>query len=236
MGHPRGGARPVRARLRFGPGFFCAGGCNKRIDLRGGFAEIFPVRPDRAPPGFPTSLTVALKIRFYLIMNIKFLAILSSALAFSSLCAAPAQPAAEAAAGQAAEAASGAQFTGAQYEAALEKAKAEKKPLLIYFTGSDWCPFCIYFDRDVLSRDDFKKYAEKNCVMVVCDFPRKKLPKELALKNEELAKKFGIEGFPTMVLMNAQNGKTELAGYRRGITPQSFIKTVSDFEKSSGLK
>lgn len=118
------------------------------------------------------------------------------------------------------------------YAASLEKAKSQKKPLLIYFTGSDWCPFCIYMDRDVLSKPEFIDYANKNYVMVLCDFPRKiKLTETQAKANEALASKFGIRGFPTMVILEPQSGAYGFAGYENGITPKSFIDTVSNVLK-----
>ena len=114
------------------------------------------------------------------------------------------------------------------YAASLEKAKSENKPLLIYFTGSDWCPFCIYMDRDVLSKPEFIDYANKNYVMVLCDFPRKiKLTETQSQANEKLAATFSIRGFPTMVILDPKSGAYSFAGYENGITPKSFIDTVA---------
>src|SRR5437899_11282386 len=58
--------------------------------------------------------------------------------------------------------------------AALAKAKAEKKMVLLDFTGSDWCGWCIKFNQEVLSQSAFTDYAAKNFVLVEVDFPRKK--------------------------------------------------------------
>lgn len=114
------------------------------------------------------------------------------------------------------------------YEASVQRAKAEKKPLLIYFTGSDWCPYCKYMDRDVLDKPEFIDFANKNYVMVLCDFPRaKEIPENVAAANKRLAQKFSIRGFPTMIIMNPQNMKVGAAGYENGITPKSFIEAVS---------
>lgn len=124
------------------------------------------------------------------------------------------------------------------YIASLEKAEAQKKPLLIYFTGSDWCPFCIHMDRDVLSKPEFIEYANKNYVMVLCDFPRKiKLTESQAQANEKLAGTFSIRGFPTMVIMNPETEAWAQTGYENGITPKSFIDTVTKaYEKLSKAK
>lgn len=81
---------------------------------------------------------------------------------------------------------------------AFAKAKAEKKCLLVEFTGSDWCPPCIAMRKNVFSNKDFVTTASKKFVLVELDFP--KADKLLAEKNQPLAEKYKIEGFPTVVL------------------------------------
>ena len=58
------------------------------------------------------------------------------------------------------------------YEKALEKAKTEKKMVLLDFTGSDWCGWCMKLDKEVFSKKEFKDYAKENLVLVELDFPR----------------------------------------------------------------
>src|SRR5690242_19664467 len=57
---------------------------------------------------------------------------------------------------------------------AQETAKAEKKLVLLDFTGSDWCGWCIKLHKEVFSTPEFEKYAKENLVLVEVDFPRKK--------------------------------------------------------------
>jgi thiol:disulfide interchange protein len=85
---------------------------------------------------------------------------------------------------------------------AFEKAKAEKKAVLVEFTGSDWCPPCIAMRKNVFSQKEFIDAASKNFILVELDFPKK--DEELAKKNEPFAKKYQIEGFPTVVLFNSE--------------------------------
>lgn len=87
---------------------------------------------------------------------------------------------------------------------ALEQAKKEKKAVLVEFTGSDWCPPCMAMRKNVFSKKDFVTAASKNFILVELDFP--KGDKELAKKNQPLAKKFEIEGYPTVILLD-HNGK-----------------------------
>ena len=90
--------------------------------------------------------------------------------------------------------------------------------VLLDFTGSDWCGWCIKLKKDTFSKPEFQKLAEEKLVLVELDFPRSKTQSaELKKQNQELAEKFGIEGFPTLVLLSSQG--TEVArnvGYLAG--------------------
>ena len=87
---------------------------------------------------------------------------------------------------------------------ALEQAKVEKKMVLMDFTGSDWCPPCKNLHKTVLTSEDFSKFAKDNLVLVELDFP-KSVPQtpELKAANTELSKKFGIRGYPTIIMLDA---------------------------------
>ncbi len=115
---------------------------------------------------------------------------------------------------------------------ALERAKKENKIVLINFTGSDWCGWCIKFKKEVLTTDDFIKYADKNLVLVEADFPaKKKLPEDLAKANNALKEKFGVKGFPTFVVLNADGKEIgRQVGYSEG-GPKPFIDKLEGFKK-----
>lgn len=85
---------------------------------------------------------------------------------------------------------------------ALELAKKEKKSLLVEFTGSDWCPPCIAMRKNVFSKKEFVEQASKDFILVELDFPQG--DKELKKKNDPHAKKFNIEGFPTVILLDRE--------------------------------
>ena len=87
-------------------------------------------------------------------------------------------------------------------EKALKDAKASKKSVLVEFTGSDWCPPCIAMRKNVFSKKEFVEAASKNFILVELDFP--KGDKELSEKNQPLAEKYKIEGFPTVVLLDSE--------------------------------
>ena len=115
---------------------------------------------------------------------------------------------------------------------ALTQAKAENKIVLLDFTGSDWCSWCIKFDDDVLSKPEFAAYAKTNLVMVMLDFPQSKPQSdELKKSNQELQKKFKIEGFPTYVALNPDGKEIgRQVGYLSG-GPQAFIAELEKFRK-----
>ncbi|HEY5769113.1 MAG TPA: thioredoxin family protein, partial [Terrimicrobium sp.] len=113
------------------------------------------------------------------------------------------------------------------YSAALEQAGKENKMVLLDFTGSDWCGWCIKLKKDTFSKPEFQKFAEGSLVLVELDFPRKKEQSaELKKQNQELAEKFGIEGFPTLVLLDPQGKEAARnVGYLPG-GPEGFVKWV----------
>ncbi len=109
---------------------------------------------------------------------------------------------------------------------ALEKAKAEKKIVLMDFTGSDWCGWCMKLDKEVFSQGAFKSYAKQNLVLLEVDFPRKKtLPPELKSQNDALMNQYGIQGFPTVVVLDSEGNKIGQLGYQPG-GPSAFIAAL----------
>lgn len=91
------------------------------------------------------------------------------------------------------------------YKTAQDEAKANHKLVFLNFTGSDWCGYCIMLDRAILSKPEFKEYANKNLVLVELDYPRRKAQSvQIRKQNQELAERYQIEGFPTLVVLNGE--------------------------------
>ena len=117
------------------------------------------------------------------------------------------------------------------YEEAQKEAQAKNRLLLMDFTGSDWCGWCIMLDKEVFSKPEFKEYASKNLVLLELDFPRsKKMPPETAKQNERLAVKYGIQGFPTVVVFDSNGKPLGALGYQAG-GPQAFIAQLEKLRK-----
>jgi protein disulfide-isomerase len=115
------------------------------------------------------------------------------------------------------------------YEAAKKQAKAENKPILINFTGTDWCGWCIRIEKEVFSKDEFKAYAKENLVLMEVDFPeKKKQTDEVKAQNKALDKEFKIEGYPTIFLVDSEGKKlSEDIGYREG-GPQAYVDHLKE--------
>lgn len=110
---------------------------------------------------------------------------------------------------------------------AQAKAKAENKLVLLDFTGSDWCGWCIKLKKEVFSTSEFAEYAKENLVLVEVDFPRKKqLPAEVKSANAQLQKKYEIQGYPTIIVLNGKGEKVGQLGYMRG-GPEPFIAALN---------
>lgn len=103
------------------------------------------------------------------------------------------------------------------WDQAAAVARETGKPLMIDFTGSDWCGWCIKLDEEVFSKPEFTKWASENVVLLKLDFPRRtSLPKSLADQNEELRAKYGVQGFPTILFVKPDGEKIADYGYDSG--------------------
>ena len=111
--------------------------------------------------------------------------------------------------------------------AALNQAAAENKAVLVDFTGSDWCGWCIKLKKEVFDQQEFQAFADENLVLVEIDFPRAKQQSDaLRRANKELASKFGIEGYPTVFILNANGDRLLQTGYKAG-GPKAYIKHIT---------
>lgn len=104
------------------------------------------------------------------------------------------------------------------YDEAVEVSKKTSKPMLLFFTGSDWCTWCMKLDSEVLSTPDFVNATAGKFVFVKLDFPMNRtVSQQNSAQKNQLQKKFGIRGFPTIVLLDsAHQRQIGTSGYRPG--------------------
>lgn len=101
--------------------------------------------------------------------------------------------------------------------AAKTQAARENKHVMINFTGSDWCSWCIKLKQEVFSQPEFEAYAAANLVLVEMDFPkRKQIPKAILQANIETADRMKIAGYPTLVFLNPAGKEVNRGGYQPG--------------------
>ena len=119
---------------------------------------------------------------------------------------------------------------------AQSEAKQEKKLVLMDFTGSDWCPPCKALHREILTSQEFVDYAKDNLVLVIVDFPNgKKLPADQQKANDQLAKKYQIQGFPTVIVLDGSGKQlSKDVGYNAGtVTPKDYVAKLQKLKKQS---
>lgn len=119
-------------------------------------------------------------------------------------------------------------------EAAKAEAKKDNKLILMDFTGSDWCGWCVKMKKEALDQKEFLDYAAKHLVLVEVDFPQKKAQTAAVKKaNKALQDKYAVEGFPTYVVTDAQGKELgRHVGYLKG-GPTAFIGWTDGFKKKS---
>lgn len=119
------------------------------------------------------------------------------------------------------------------YAAASKVAKEQGLPLMLKFTGSDWCGWCMLMEKQVFSQEDFAKWAEGRVLLVTIDQPRDPsvVPEEFKARNSMMMAQYGIRGVPTYVVLDSEGKEIGRLGASRDASVASFSK---DFEKIVG--
>jgi thioredoxin-related protein len=118
-------------------------------------------------------------------------------------------------------------------DAAKKSASESKKDLLIDFTGSDWCGWCIKLNDEVFKHDAFKAGVKDSFVLVEIDFPREKgkLPEDARKRNTELGEKYAVESYPTILLCDAEGKPYAATGYEEG-GPEKYVGHLNELRKN----
>jgi len=111
---------------------------------------------------------------------------------------------------------------------AQDRAYAENRLVLLDFTGSDWCGWCIKLKAEVFDTAEFNAFAERHLMLVEVDFPRNKpISAQQRAANQGLANKYGVQGYPTIILLNSKGELVGRLGYMAG-GPKPFIQAIRE--------
>ena len=121
------------------------------------------------------------------------------------------------------------------FEAALQASAETGKPILADFTGSDWCSWCIKLKEDVFETPEFKEWARENVILLELDYPKRSMQSAAIRKqNSELKKRYGITGYPTVLLLDSEGEVLGKLGYDK--SPTTWISTAAAHLSDSNRK
>lgn len=113
------------------------------------------------------------------------------------------------------------------FEKAKESAKTQNRHMLIDFSGSDWCGWCIKLDKEVFTQKTFQDYAKENLVLMLADNPRDKSKQsdQVQKQNKRLAEEFGVRGYPTVFVLSPEGKVVGRTGYQPG-GPEAYVEHI----------
>ncbi|CAH64250.1 conserved hypothetical exported protein [Chlamydia abortus S26/3] len=119
--------------------------------------------------------------------------------------------------------------SGVQWESynnAVEQSKKDKKYIGLFFTGSDWCIWCMKMQDQILNTTEFQQYAHEHLHMVELNFPQSaSQPEDLKQQNQALKAKYGVNGFPTLVFIDAHGVEKARMGFEYG-GGESYVQKI----------
>lgn len=117
------------------------------------------------------------------------------------------------------------------YAAAQKASRSGHRPMLVLFTGSGWCGWCIKLEKQILGEAEFKTWAEKKVVLYKAD--AKNGPGDLSAENQKLMQSYGAAGFPTIVITDAKGKSFGTTGYRK-MSPKDYTRHLEEIIASKG--
>jgi len=111
---------------------------------------------------------------------------------------------------------------------AKTQAAKEGKPILMEFTGSDWCPPCKALHNNVLTSKDFKRKMPKKFILLKLDNPRdksKQTPEEIA-QYKKLSQEYKIKGVPTIIVADAKGKEQHRQVGYSGETAKDWVEKI----------
>ena len=122
------------------------------------------------------------------------------------------------------------------YSEGLAIAKKTGKPMLVDFTGKDWCGPCMELKKNVFDTDTFKRWADKNVVLIELDFPPQNSTRQTPEENIQFARQYRIQGYPTVLFISPDEQVLGRTGYGQREDAVSWIKRVKQFVEKETVK
>jgi protein disulfide-isomerase len=121
------------------------------------------------------------------------------------------------------------------YTEATQISERTGQPILLFFTGSDWCTWCKKLEHEALDTREFAAKAGNRFIFVMLDFPaRGASDQQVSQQNNRLKTKYNIKGFPSIVIVDAKGNRIGSTGYREGGgTPYAdhLLAMITSYEK-----
>jgi len=111
------------------------------------------------------------------------------------------------------------------YDAAMAESERSGRPVLVLFTGSDWCPHCRTLEKNVLETSTFRDWADGRLVLLLIDLPRQGISEEVRVERSKVCIKYGVRSFPAVLLLGPDGARL---GEKRGYDGQSANAWVAD--------
>lgn len=121
------------------------------------------------------------------------------------------------------------------YDRAREVAREHRIPLLLVFTGSDWCTWCQKLESELLGSVVFERAANESFVAVRLDFPhRVHLPIAEQRQNRRLREQWSVESFPTVILADPFNESALLRHGYVNVDPDDYVRSLAALTRPQG--
>lgn len=125
---------------------------------------------------------------------------------------------------------------GSDFDAAMVKAKAENKDVLLEFTGSDWCPPCKALNETITGTEEFMTAAKEKFILVQLDFPKNKpQTKAVKLENQKISAKYKIKGYPTILLCDPSGQVYGKTGLKR-VTVPAYLEHLDKMREAKAKR
>ncbi len=121
-----------------------------------------------------------------------------------------------------------------EISSAVKEAEKHNKPILVEFTGSDWCPPCKMMEKKVFSQKEFLSKAAKDYVLVKIDIPHSN--PELSEKNKAVLAEHNVNSVPTVLLLRSNGKEFHRFPATQNDSVSAFLAHIQDQKKRLSLQ